>query len=408
MRDQYDDADRGQLFRLGKVINIPEFVKTASVSDPEDLKGLAPSSFGDPARRKFPLGSRHDAWLSRLYFAKNASMYKDAGERSAVRARIERAAGVWGLPAEYETNGGMPKKARQRFSIPIKAAGGCTLDSLVLDSPRDLEKAAIQIFDNKGLFTFDQRSSVARKMSQLPICKEAALRPDVAEYMEKAAGYGMASKSDLMAAVSSRALLYDKIDPAVAARASTLADKLAEASDLMPADLGKVAAVLGACDEACGLNRHYSRGLQTPEEAVFKWTCKTASEALRDGKVRLMNGRSVPIEKLSEEVLDRYFNDVQGEIPTGSHMDKLAMAASLPRPDADDLLKYAEVDDLNQESADGDRPPVDRDATGRDAAHKAGKAKRDYEEGRDEPAATDCTGKKASLLAMFAKAVTDD
>lgn len=345
MRDQYDDLNRKQLFGLSKIIRLPEFVKTAEVSDAASLAGLGQSSFADPVRRKFPINSRHDAWLSRIYFSKNASMYKSAGERDAVKARVDKAAEFWDIGGEYELEpGALHKEARHRFTLEIPGKGGSTAGQWVLESPRDLEKAAIQIFDNKGLFNFDQRSSLVRKMSALPICKEADLRPDVREYMEKAAGYGMSSKADAMEAIRARAALYESLDPSVADRAATLAEKVAEIVDIFPSDLRKIASVLGACDEACGLNAHYSRGFQTPEEVLFKWTEKTAAEALTGGKVKLMNGAMVPMDKLSEEVLDRYFSDAQGEVIDGTYMDKLAAAASLPKPDADDLLKYAGID----------------------------------------------------------------
>lgn len=339
MFDQYDDVDQRQLHGFHKVLELPEFVKTASVSSAEDLLGLAPNCFGDPATRKFPLHTANDAWLSRLYFSKNAHLYKNASVKRIVGERIKQAEAFWKLEPEY-----IVKEAAEvekvAFDIPIHNQNGDMMDKWVLKSPRDFEKAAIQMFEDKDLFSYKQRRGIARKMSGLAFAKVANLTPEVSEYMEKAAGYGMNSKEAVMDVLGRRAALYTGIDRRFADKVATFAEKVACIQDLDPSALDKVAELIDVCDNALGLTRHYKTGaLKTPEEELFQFTEKVATE-IRDSYISLTNGRSIPKTAFSEDQLNNYFDSVHGEIPEGGMPEKIAVLKSLPAPDADDLIKY--------------------------------------------------------------------
>ena len=71
MHDQYNDKSLAVLKKLSTIIELPGFVKQASVVDEKELNSLPRSAFGDPANRKFPLASKKDTYLSALYFRKN-------------------------------------------------------------------------------------------------------------------------------------------------------------------------------------------------------------------------------------------------------------------------------------------------------------------------------------------------
>ena len=340
--DQYDDAGRTQLHGFDKVLELPDFVKTASESDPADLKGLQSYCFADPANRKFPVHTRHDAWLSRLYFAKNKSMYKRASEAAIVEEGLKKAAEYWSLEGDYEVKPIMEKQAAPMTKVAINNYQGDKIDEWELRSPRDFEKAAIQIFENKNMFTYPQRKAAARAiLGSGEMLKGAKLAPAVHEYLEKAAGYGLSTLPVVLEELRKRAALYQGMSMGFADRVADLADKLTAANDVTPALLGKVAEVLDVCDKHLGLFPSYKRGLATPEEALFQMTEKTACEQA-NSLVRLTNGKVLAIEKLSEAALDNYFDNVMGENPGGTYEEKLAAVRALPRPDADDLVKFVE------------------------------------------------------------------
>jgi hypothetical protein len=341
MFDQNDDTLRKQLYKLSNIIEIPNFVKEANESDPDEIKGLPSSCFADPSHRKYPVHTKHDAYLSRLYFSKNASMYKDASQAKLVGENLEKSASFWGLDAEYQMKVSIEKTASQSYSIPISNAVGDTIDTWVLNTPRDFEKAAIQIFENKNMFSFPQRSSIAKKMLQIPLKKEANLTPEVSEYLEKAAGYGMNSKENVMDLLMSRSLLYNMKSPAFGDRVAQLAEKVAS-EEITPNLLAKVATVMDICDRELNLTKHYNNGrMSSPEEELFVYTEKVAND-IKSANIKLTNGKVMSLDKMAEDKLNRYFEEYIGELPKCGYEEKLSIVKSLPVPDADALVNFME------------------------------------------------------------------
>lgn len=342
MFDQYDDAGRQQLHKFDTLLELPGFVKEADESDPSDLKGLPSSSYADPVHRKYPVHTRHDAWLSRLYFSKNKALYKNAAMRDVVEHSINTASEFWNLPSDYAVKPTMAKEAGASLTIPIENYNGDKIDDIRLSSPRDFEKAAIQMFENKNMFTYPQRHKVARTLiDNKDMFKDAKLAPQVSEYLEKAACEGLSTTEHVLSALQKRAMLYGNFDDRVADRMADLAEKVAS-EDMTPDLLDKVARVVDACDKSLDLFRHYKTGrLATPEDALVEMTAGQAIEK-RASLVRLTNGRVLPIEKLSEAALDTYFDDIMGENPGGTHEEKLAAVRALPLPDANDFVKFIE------------------------------------------------------------------
>jgi hypothetical protein len=211
----------------------------------------------------------------------------------------------------------------------------------VLNTPRDFEKAAIQIFENKNMFSFPQRSSVAKKMLQIPLKKEANLSPEVSEYLEKAAGYGMNTKENVMDLLMSRSVLYNMKDPAFGDRMATLAEKVAS-EEITPNLLEKVATVIDICDRSLNLSKHYNNGrITSPEEELFVYTEKVAND-IKSANIKLTNGKIMPLDKMAEDKLNRYFEEYIGELPKCGYEEKLSICKSLPVPDADALVNFME------------------------------------------------------------------
>jgi hypothetical protein len=341
MFDQYDDTLQQQLHKFNTIFELPGFVKTASTSDRDEIKGLSSSCFADSAHRKYPVHTRNDAYLSRLYFSKNSSLYKDAREKDLVRSNLEKAAEFWGLEGSYEKKASIEKTASANFNIPIQDAKGGTIDTWVLNTPRDFEKAAIQIFENKNMFSFPQRSSVAKAMLKIPLAKEAKMTPEVNEYLEKAAGYGMNTKENVLDILMSRSVLYNMKDHRFGDKLASLAEKLAS-EEITPDVLEKVATVIDVCDRELGFTKYYGQGkIQSPEEEIFVYTEKVAHD-IKSAYIQLTNGKTVAIDKLAEAKLNKYFEEYIGELPKGNYQEKIAIVKSLPAPDADALLNFME------------------------------------------------------------------
>lgn len=338
MHDQYDDKSLAVLKKLSTIVELPEFVKEASVVDEKELNGMPRSSYGDTVHRKFPLGSKKDTFLSALYFRKHASEYSDEEYAGTVKKNIDDALKLWGIPHEFSMKSEpMPKTAGLTDVVNIRGMDGENIDEWRLNSPRDFEKAAIQLFENKNMFSFEQRKDIARQLINSDLKKEASLRDDVDTYLDKAAGFGMCTKLQLIDTVRDRARLYKTADTRFMSALADYAESL-ENVDLDHTHLNKTAGILDFLDKQTGVAKKYP-GLPSPEESLFIYTEKTAAE-IRNEFVRLQNGSNIAKTALEEKSLDDFFDNFIGEIPKVAFEEKLDILASLPSPDADDFEHY--------------------------------------------------------------------
>lgn len=340
MHDQYDDKNLAVLRKLSTIFELPEFVKQASVVDEKELNSLPRNSFGDTVNRKYPLASKKDTYLSALYFRKNASEYKDPEYAAVVKKNIDDAMELWGIPKQVNIKSSMSKKASAApvEKIAILDNDGSEIDSWNLHSPRDFEKAAIQLFEHKNMFSFDQRKDIARQMLRSDLKKEASLSPEVDGYLEKAAGFGMCTKLQLVDAIRDRARLYKLQDTRFTEKLAELAEDLYKEEDLDCSHLEKTAAILDFADKQLNIHSKYP-DLPSPEESIFIYTEKTAAE-IQNSVVRLHNGAVIDKEAIEESSLDDFFDKFIGEIPKVSFEEKLDILESLPAPDAEDFEKF--------------------------------------------------------------------
>lgn len=338
MRDQYDDKNLSILRKLSTIFELPEFVKQASVINEKEIKNLARCSFADTVNRKYPLTTKKDTYLSKLFFTKHASEYDEAS-RELIKKNIADAMDLWGIDNVLVKKASMIKEAGAYETVTVKRSGdGAVLDAWELRTPRDFEKAAIQLFENKNMFTFEQRKDLSRQLLSSELGKEASLDSVVDEYLEKAAGYGICTKLELLDAVRDRARLYKSASTKYTDRLADLAEELDGVSELSHKHLDKVAAVFDFLDEQTGIQSKYA-DLPTPEESLFIYTEKTAEE-IKENIITLQNGSHLDKRAIADTSLDDFFEKYIGEIPKVSREDKLDILASLPSPEADDFIKY--------------------------------------------------------------------
>ena len=337
MYDQFDDRSRRILYGINKVIDLPEFVKEAAEADEDERDSLPSNCFADPANRKYAVHTKAAAYLSRLYFTKNASMYTSKEMRQSVKENLDKAAKFWELDDKYTL---IEKKQEQGEEIPVVDYAGNKIASIPLNTPRDFEKAAIQIFENAGLFTYPQRRQAARTLLGSKFAKEAKLSDEVAENLQRAAGYGMTTKDHVLDILEKRASAYGRRSTEFSEKMMETAAKVMEAK-LTPKSLDKVATVIDVCDHQLGLRRFYGKapGFDAPEKQLFEYTEKLCSE-VKDGFITLHNGAVIDKASLEEKKLDQFFDQHLGEIPQAPYSEKLAILSSLPSPDADALVQF--------------------------------------------------------------------
>ena len=338
MNDQYDDKNLVVLRKLSTIFELPDFVKEASVVDEKELNSLPRTAFGDPVNRKYPITSRKDTYLSALYFRKHASEYEDKEYASQVKENIDKALDLWDIPHTLKKKASViHKEASAVEHVRVRDGVGNTIDDWELRSPRDFEKAAIQLFENKNMFSFEQRKDIARQLIDSDLRKTAELSDEVDTYLDRAAGFGMCTKLQLIDTIRDRARLYKEADERFMKVLTEYAESL-EDEELDCSHLNKTAALLDFMDKQTGISRKY-RDLTSPEECLFVYTEKTASE-LKDSYIKLQSGKLIKKAELDNEALDEFFDKYLGDIPKVSYEEKLDILESLPLPDAEDFERF--------------------------------------------------------------------
>ena len=336
--DQYDDKSLQTYMKLASVIVMPEFVKTASVANIDDVRSLPSDAFADSTNRKFPLHTKHDTYLSAAYFSKVAGEY-DPVKREQVVSNINNAMHVWGIPGlevKPRSDNTLNKQAswdEPSLTVMVKTASGEEIDKWELRNPRDFEKAAIQLFNNKNLFTFEQRKDISRQMLSSDMAKKANLDTDTYAYLEKAAGFGMCTKGQFMDALKDRARLYARVDDNYSEHLMKFATEVEQPDfELTCQYLQKVATVLDTFDRATAISTKYD--IPTAEESLFLLTEKIAAEAVAN-TVHLQNGAIIDKSEITEDAVDSFFDKYLGEVPSVGFDEKLDILETLPIPDAD-------------------------------------------------------------------------
>ena len=76
--DACDDTNHQILHRISRLVVLPDYVKKAAVTDPEQIAKLPNTVFADPVNRKFPLHTKAAAWLAQTYFTESRHLYPTA------------------------------------------------------------------------------------------------------------------------------------------------------------------------------------------------------------------------------------------------------------------------------------------------------------------------------------------
>jgi len=375
--DFYDDLDNQQQFySLTRLFSIPSFVKEASAVK-DELSDLPSEAFADPPNRKFPCHTKAATWLANAYF-QHSKGYYDTQRAAAIQARITKSAEYFqirSLCANF-TDQWSKIAGAQRPDLPDSAFGlvvdyeGVKQRLLPMPNVASVKMAGEYLFANRFRYPYAWRKQAARKIlsKALEWDKKAEagenvphgfgtlnFEPDTQRYLEKAAGLGGSLPQYVAGKIAQRVLMLKESQ-------NGLRTKLAEISvtlnDLPPeametADLEKIAEMLDEIDHETGICKHYSEGVELPEEALFQILHKEA-QAVLDSHVTLSTGNTYPVEAFSYIPLDKvaavmgeeFKSEVSGLDGSIDPRKVAELVPSLPRGDAQ-LLERLLVETAN-------------------------------------------------------------
>lgn len=286
--------DIRSLRAYAQVGEIPMFVKEAAEIPTAAVQALPPTSFADRSR-ELPIHSKAATWLSALRYFNTPESDWDQHTRS----NLIKAASFWGIETEIWALADTVKKAaaipnldNTQYAVVVKSGDELVERRWPLLDGSSVKKASQGLWENRDRYPLAIRKEAASRILRRAL--ELGVRlGERQEYIEKAAGYGIARADDLRKALRERRYL---------AKSAALRDRYVEHERLLQdltgghgyvsgEPLEKIAAFVDEADRSERLYRTYAKGVATPEELCYQRALsaleqeKTAAESqcLRDG-----------------------------------------------------------------------------------------------------------------------------
>jgi hypothetical protein len=328
MFDHVKDRNHSELYRLQYTMELPTFVKEASLATDEDVKGLSTELFASPDR-SFPIHTRADTWASVAFFDKQACKLPD-WQKEAIARKLTEAVKFWNLEGTFKKiDKPLTKEASESCTINYVDESGITRSSLTVTTNEGFKKVAQDLFTNWRSYPYPTRKSVAKQLHRaMDKFAEALSDADVTN-LEKVAGIQVAHKRNVNSTIG----LYREwckyahrkdLIPALDKVAESLSD-LADSGIVKEEALDKIASILDNVDHLAKLHT-YPNAPIAPEMSFKGMTMKDAKVASKN-MAKLANGDVVVLSKVAangEAIRDFALNALGLNVTTMGDLQKLA------------------------------------------------------------------------------------
>lgn len=268
---------------------IPDFVTTNDLAC--DHTKLASFQFADN-KRKFPTHTKGTCYLSNALYFDSAVMDKSAN--ASIGQNLLKSAKFWKIEdvvkdrilakvAEAANHSSVDSLDASKFGFVGKDLNGHEIRLYPMIDADTVKLAADAFFMDRFALDLATKRKVANNILEKASEHKVSVAENIQEYLEKAAGRGLAPANVLAAVIEKRAALL-RTKKGFNKEVSTLNElsksvKSAKASNALSC---KVASALDALDKSTSLYKHYTSGLALPEEACHPVLAKHAHEALAD------------------------------------------------------------------------------------------------------------------------------
>lgn len=335
--DHIHDKNLSGFAKIMQNIEIPEFLKQAELNDPEDLKDLPKEAFANPETREFPIDTQENTWLSMAYFYKFAAREPN---RLLIEKLLEKAAQFWDMPeSEIKKLKSLQDKIIEKTASAVYTLKLTHEDEVLyktdITTEDDLQKAASEIVQNPGKYTYALRKQAAEQL--LGIAEKMNVQLPVRAELEKTAARGVNTLGNVQSLIVQRACMYRDILPELSVKLEKIASELeSDNGYIQTKQLQKVAGLLDAGDRAVGFNVKYTNpGFPPPEQLLVKYTVGMLKEA-SESCVLLKNGCWIGKQTIRDnsKELRNLFENVFCLSPEKPE-DFVKMAAELTEKEAD-------------------------------------------------------------------------
>lgn len=217
--------------------------------------------------------------------------------------------------------------------------------------------AAQQFFDDRTCYPLSWRKMAAARLIGRAE-RFATVLPDYVEtYLYKAAGLGYPTTQTLENAYIQREQLLGDEGRDELTKLGQLIEVMGRRQDLRQDEEFVKAAVdvLADIDTHFGLTAHYGQSLDLPEDVLADQLVLPSLQKQASASCRLINGREINVTKLAHDVLQA----ISPDLTKLSHVELAEVLPTLPKPDADLLVRLAK----QGADAEGMNTTVDEPAT---------------------------------------------
>ena len=330
---------------------MPDYVKEAAVTDPEQVAKLPNTVFADPVNRKFPLHTKAAAWLAQTYFTESRHLYPTA-DVVTVQGKITKAAQYWQIEEhvkeakealESKQAAASPDLPDGEFALVVKHEEQ-TYRLLPIHSAQNVEKAAAELYRDRSKYPYAWRKTAARKiLHKIAALGVTGLPEGIHEYLTMASSVGSAIPAQAAEKLAHRVLMLPTKDKALKTKAAKLTKTIAKMNGIpLASEMEKLAQIVDRLDREHGFHHYYDQGVETPEEIFFALTQKKAA-TFRNSYIQLTTGTVIPFEALQGAPLgkvaaalgDDFSQAVMADGSLDIDLHKFGrVAATLPRDDA--------------------------------------------------------------------------
>ena len=328
MFDHVKDKNHSELYKLQYSMELPTFVKEASLADEEDVKVLSSELFASPDR-SFPIHTKADTWASVAFFDKQACKLP-SWQKEAIARKLAEAVKFWGLEGTFKKiEKPLAKEASNAVTINYVDEAGITRSSLTVTTKEGFQKIANDLFMNWRAYPYTVRKNVAKQLHRNMDKFATALTDKEVSALEKVAGIQVTHKRnvDVSLGFYKEWCKYAKrvdLIPALDKVAASLSE-LAESGIVKEEALDKIASILDNVDHLAKLHI-YPNAPAAPEMSFRGMTLKDAKTASKN-MAKLANGDVVILSKVAangEAILDFAKNALGLEVSSMGDLQKLA------------------------------------------------------------------------------------
>lgn len=278
------DTNNAEFYRLNKLYDGPEFMKSASESQLRPAKELDPAYYGDPRQLIYPLHTKAATWANYAFFLENCKNgHHRPTDVGIIEDRILHAGQVHGilkslnLLKEAVAKNSNPTEdclADDVFAIVLKNDDGTQERYMPIRNCLEVVKAANYLLSFRDRCSYDIRQMIAEKIREKAAALGAKLSPDLSEFVEKQAGYGACTAEDAVTLIEDRVNVSRRgqgelspIQIEMRKLAAVIREKPLSIRE--PEVRVKVASVLDDFDRKTGLTRQVKDGLVPRIEDVL-------------------------------------------------------------------------------------------------------------------------------------------